>query len=334
MRTIGFVLPSHERSGTAACDLCGVMWHRSKLTRKRNGLSYCPDDVSETDAVTLTEANAAAAGQRRRRIMGEPVGATDRTGTDDPSTIYGSDLEAWYRSDRGTFKVGTAWALEDMALRSKNRVVTVSGAPAYTLLGGQGGTPSIAFDGVDDQMKLGSGLTLAASDMTAWLVVKAGTWANEKPVLSMRNVGGTSGAVLYMMTGPDRWLWEVTGSSAVNVASTTGANDSSYHLIRLHVDGDSADTIGIGVDGGTVATTAWTQTNPTLSSLELATGWAGGWVYTSMTLKECAVAGVVSTSAQDAKAFTYIRSRYGLTIAGSTASTNTVVHYTNAASWP
>lgn len=55
--------PSRAPRGdfSAECDICGVVWRRSELTRKADGFLYCPDDASGRDVVTLNEGNQEAA---------------------------------------------------------------------------------------------------------------------------------------------------------------------------------------------------------------------------------------------------------------------------------
>lgn len=62
MRTIGRKYPGRFANGDyrAECAYCGIAWLRSRLTRDRTGLLRCPDEHGR-DAVTLAEANAAAA---------------------------------------------------------------------------------------------------------------------------------------------------------------------------------------------------------------------------------------------------------------------------------
>jgi hypothetical protein len=49
MRTIGRRRPSDSRGDyPALCDLCGVKWWRSQLSRGAGGLLVCPDDVGDT----------------------------------------------------------------------------------------------------------------------------------------------------------------------------------------------------------------------------------------------------------------------------------------------
>lgn len=43
------------------CDVCGVMWLRSALTRGRDGLLRCENDRAGRDALTLSEITAARA---------------------------------------------------------------------------------------------------------------------------------------------------------------------------------------------------------------------------------------------------------------------------------
>ena len=64
MRTVGRHQPSGPM-GTFTCDVCGVLWPRAKLKKKRDGLWHCPDDFPGKDSVTLSEGNANAASRPR-----------------------------------------------------------------------------------------------------------------------------------------------------------------------------------------------------------------------------------------------------------------------------
>lgn len=88
MRTVSRRLPQDQQRGgsVASCDLCGVLWYRSKLTRGRDGLLRCPDDA-EQDPVALTEANALAA-SRPRRVKGETHAMDTLDGTTITSVHY------------------------------------------------------------------------------------------------------------------------------------------------------------------------------------------------------------------------------------------------------
>lgn len=66
---VGRRWPKRAQRGdfSADCSICGVAWRRSQLTRKADGLLYCPDDVHGRDAVTLNEGNARAAESLRQQ---------------------------------------------------------------------------------------------------------------------------------------------------------------------------------------------------------------------------------------------------------------------------
>lgn len=50
---------SHTRGDyQAMCGICGVMWPRSRLIRKSDGLLHCPDDASGRDIVECSRLNA------------------------------------------------------------------------------------------------------------------------------------------------------------------------------------------------------------------------------------------------------------------------------------
>jgi hypothetical protein len=75
------------------CDVCGVMWLRSALTRGRDGLLRCENDRPGRDALTLAEltANRAAAIARQLGSRVVPDGAcpdTDSQGRPNSSSSY------------------------------------------------------------------------------------------------------------------------------------------------------------------------------------------------------------------------------------------------------
>lgn len=71
------------------CDVCGVMWLRSALSRGRDGLLRCENDRPGRDALTLSEltASRAAALSARLGAQSPADGATpDRDSDGDPSS--------------------------------------------------------------------------------------------------------------------------------------------------------------------------------------------------------------------------------------------------------
>lgn len=71
MRTSGRRIKKGERS-RALCDHCGARWDRRELVRDASGLLRCPQEGDGRDAVTLTEANVAAAEAWADRKIPEP----------------------------------------------------------------------------------------------------------------------------------------------------------------------------------------------------------------------------------------------------------------------
>ncbi len=77
---------------SANCDICGVLWRRSELTRKADGLLYCPDDADGRDAVTLNDLNARAAeaiGTQERVFSGAALQKDTYTDVVDVATVVG-----------------------------------------------------------------------------------------------------------------------------------------------------------------------------------------------------------------------------------------------------
>lgn len=77
----------------AACDDCGVMWQRSELEKKADGLLYCPDCIDGRDTVTLNEGNARAAEaiQTQQRVYsGGQFPVDDYSDAGDVADVVGS----------------------------------------------------------------------------------------------------------------------------------------------------------------------------------------------------------------------------------------------------
>ena len=77
---------------SATCDICGVLWRRSELTRKADGLLYCPDDVAGRDTVTLNDLNARAAeaiGTQERVFSGGSIHTDSYADVVDVATVVG-----------------------------------------------------------------------------------------------------------------------------------------------------------------------------------------------------------------------------------------------------
>ena len=55
----------------ARCDYCGARYLRSEMSRDGSGSLVCPLEGDGLDSVTLSEANAEMAGERRGRINEE-----------------------------------------------------------------------------------------------------------------------------------------------------------------------------------------------------------------------------------------------------------------------
>jgi hypothetical protein len=71
LRTSGRRIRKDERA-RATCDFCGARFDLRDLTRDASGLLRCPQEGDGRDAVTLNEANVAAAEAWADRKMPEP----------------------------------------------------------------------------------------------------------------------------------------------------------------------------------------------------------------------------------------------------------------------
>lgn len=73
-RTIGRHWDRPRGDYQAACDYCGVMWHRSELVRDEAGLLRCPDEGEGEDIVALTNENAAGASEYMGKLPSDGDG--------------------------------------------------------------------------------------------------------------------------------------------------------------------------------------------------------------------------------------------------------------------
>jgi hypothetical protein len=82
-----------ERGDFAAnCDDCDVLWLRSELEKKGDGLLYCPDCIDGRDAVTLNLLNEQAAHQLQpapRVYSGGSFHTDDHSGNQDVAEVVG-----------------------------------------------------------------------------------------------------------------------------------------------------------------------------------------------------------------------------------------------------
>lgn len=86
------------------CDVCGVMWLRSALTRGRDGLLRCENDRAGRDAITLSEitAHRAAMLANKAGMVTPPDGArpdTDSQGEPNSNSSYTGPTRRYTASD-------------------------------------------------------------------------------------------------------------------------------------------------------------------------------------------------------------------------------------------
>ena len=286
------------------------------LTRVVSGMMLGPGGDGAPEWELIDEGRDK--GVARSRITGACI--VDVLQAETPDDIYTyANIVAWYDAGNGTFTDGTATQLDDQS-GNGNDVTQTTYPPAWTRNGDLNYTPEVTFDGTDDLLKKASGFTLGTSDYTLWILVKVNSWIEKGRIVVALAVIPPAFPLgqlfLTIKTGPDHWEFNAVddAGTSVIVTTTTGANDGGYHLLRLHVDSATADTIGIGVDGASPATTAWTGTNGDIINLRFAVGNNETVFHGAFTMKECLIVGVVSTAAQDAKMLDYIRDKYGLNI--------------------
>lgn len=226
MRTISRHRPSRSPPGDTRklCSYCGAAWYRSQLRRDAAGLLACPDEYPGRDAVTLSEGNAALAGQRTLSgAYGESDGTTDSKNTTPappfswngfpaskpnggPTGPLSVPVAAWWRADVVQL-VGTTtiegWPDQSGSGNSLGAIGTsLPVLSTQSFVGGNAGnTPLVGFNGSAARMY--TPLRVSAP-LWAWFIIRQNSWVggsvffncgctmtqqNASPILRMQSTG-------------------------------------------------------------------------------------------------------------------------------------------------
>jgi hypothetical protein len=245
-----------------------VLWYRSRLVRKQDGLLYCPDDVRGADSVTLSIANAQDASQSTHNVKVRDAGAKDRSGVPTssmPDGILLTNLSGWWGPLDVQLRTGVSVApnlgvMTSVAAQGRMTQPENSAQPAFS-------DPDITFDGSDDYLMAGSRpFIAAAANPSFWCVASfadPGGSTASTPV-TLTDVGGF---MTYTAAAPNRLYVSVAGNVMTVSATTTGSGDvtlthpftsTSLHLINVSLD---SDALRLLIDGVEVASTTLTETS-------------------------------------------------------------------------
>lgn len=265
MRPVGKHRPRSSPRGdqSSLCDICGVLWYLSALTRKPDGKLYCPDDVKGADSVTLSLANARDAASAGRVRATRAGGAKDTSGfpTEEMPTGILSNCTGW-------------WGPRDARLG--NGVRAFANIPSFdTTTAGNLTQPDIpsrpTYLASDTSSTFASGdflssrahpFTTSGGGLGIWCVGTFTSTAAADSLFSLTNVGGqlpyapASYLRTYIGLTAANTLGAVVGTATPATGTATVAfSDTGLHLFYLHL---SASELVLYLDGDIVATTALT----------------------------------------------------------------------------
>ncbi len=245
------------------CDICGSLWYSDELTRKIDGLLYCPKDVGGADNVTLSKANAADAARAQRRDA-RPLnpGSIDTAGESIrimPDGTLGTNLSGWggYRNLKLGGGVREAINTPHQLADKPGNLIqpSPSAFPAYD------GDMTITFDGTDDYLSSPSRAFVDSGAFpTIWVVgsFAAPTSATASTMFTLTDVGTF---MTYTASEPNRvYLKAQNGSITAGFSSLVGGNltavysfdSTAEHLWEIQIQ---SDRIVVYEDGVLKATT-------------------------------------------------------------------------------
>lgn len=279
---------SPRGDSSALCDICGVLWYRSRLVRKADGLLYCPDDVRGLDNVTLSEGNARDAVQVLRQRQVRDSGAIDSSGFSTEEMPTGILLDGAAGARQATSLTGW-WSPRDLRLQNgvsnmdnivntSRRVakrgdllqVTNGIRPSYT-----NSTTTIAFDGTQWLKSASqSFVPISTTDLSVWCVASvtdpAARFGNNN-LFHLTDVGGFAtydvsgegeepahGVRILIQDGQVTGYWESSVAGTVTVVAPF--TSTSLHLFELRA---TATTLALYQDNILLNTTTFASSGAT-----------------------------------------------------------------------
>lgn len=196
--------------------------------------------------------------------LGIGLGLTHgRGGGANPVSILGSSLKAWWTADRPdliTLSGAQVTSWRDV-VGAYDAVQAVSASRFVYDAASFNGAPSMALDGVDDEMTLApvpAGIPTGATPSEAWAIVQQDALPGDTGPRYIASWGGVSGG---LRRGPNRL--PVTGVNRGRSLSGNGTSDlvaadtvvdfSTRHAIRSE---QAATETRVSIDGGAVTAAA------------------------------------------------------------------------------
>lgn len=265
---------------TRTCGYCGVEWHRSKLRRDAAGLLACPDDQPGLDSVSLSEGNAARAGQRRlgqytdlsdggidppnttpappfKSPNGPPV-ARQNQGPTGPLSVI---VELWLRGDSAVATNGVLSRWADLSGRS-NDCFPVNSASAPTVAVDADGLPMVNCDGLTQRIVATNQQSLRPTwlwaicsfpniSFTTTVALRADVGLALSGGNNLRAIGSGLGSVLFISSAT--WSRAMVTADALDATNTIRCQGFSANSVGIGQQASSRVVLGAGTSAGVQA---------------------------------------------------------------------------------
>lgn len=219
-----------------------------------------------------------------------------------PATIMGANTVEWWRSDLG-ITIGTGVSAWHGQVLGADLLQATGGAqPTYNAAGGPNGTPSLQFDGVDDDLRNATIARAAPGTTPAviWAIVRQLAWTSTEQIFADASANAFS-------------LRQVTGSPTVNQNNAANANSNAAAVINTWVRlqahfsnsvNDRLLIIATAVTGASAGNNAGTGPR-------IAVNPGAGTLWANIELCELALFNANPAGAQITALDAYVTSRYG-----------------------
>lgn len=214
---------------------------------------------------------------------------------------YTTDLEMYFRADQGITESGglvSQW--DDLSGNSRNLTESTN-KPTYSASGGPNSTPTLVFDGTNDQLTATGFTSFGSSQKHVYMIIKQVTWNSGDFIYRF---DPTNESVRQDGTTPD--LKQDDGATAGNTVSPTLG---TYYLLQSFHNGTSTSfqqlnngSAVTGTDPGNIGGS---------TDFYLAADDAGGR-QTNIEVCELAIYSTQVTGSNATEVLSYFQTRYGL----------------------